>query len=359
MNVIIALKIGIIFLGFLMAPSSQGEECFHVELPQGVKEIRVPSKLSLLRYQGQDTMTPAGFWMYRSGQNLALSGPAHFCLEQDIVRNVGFAALLGEPGGSGPLVELANGAIVFDLNGHALRSDRAGVAIEGYVGGKTHQTPARNFTFRNGIIDVSGSGISLTGWQYVGNRHTYRLGPVQIGRAISWYGPQFRKFDDTNILLENLTIKSGSLAAYLVGRNNIIRHCRIEVEGHEAIALFGANTQLIDNEIIVKRRLSPPKTDNSMPELGTYYAEYAAIWIRDAPGAIIRGNKITIEGFSNAKEAILLINSPDVVIENNDITGSDKLYTALDEQSSARARDNRKRFGKWPDTSARPISPGD
>lgn len=147
------------------------------------------------------------------------------------------------------------------------------------------------------------------------------------------------------------------MAAYLVGRNNIIRHCRIEVDGHQAVALFGANTQLIDNEIIVKRRLSPPKTYNSMPELGTYYSEYAAIWIRDAPGAIIRGNKITIEGLFNAKEAILLINSPGVALENNDITGSDKLYTSLDEQSSAHARDNRKRFGKWPDTSVPAPSP--
>jgi len=179
--------------------------------------------------------------------------------------------------------------------------------------------------------------------------HTYRPGPRQINRAVNWYGPNFHEFGDTNILLENLTIKSGGLATYLVGRNNIIRHCRIEVEGHEAVALFGANNQLVDNEIIVKRSLSAPKPDdNSMPELGTYYSEYAAIWIRDAPGLIIRGNKITIEGLFNAKEAIMLINSPGVIIEDNEVTGADNLYTALDEQSSARANNNRKRFGKWP-----------
>jgi len=33
----------------------------------------------------------------------------------------------------------------------------------------------------------------------------------------------------------------------------------------------------------------------------------------------------------DAQEAILLINSPDVVIENNEITGADRLYRALDE----------------------------
>lgn len=73
--------------------------------------------------------------------------------------------------------------------------------------------------------------------------------------AMRRYGPDFGEFGDTNIVLEDLTIRSGGLAAYLVGRDNIIRHCRIEVEGHEAIALFGASTQLIDNEIVVKRSL--------------------------------------------------------------------------------------------------------
>lgn len=197
---------------------------------------------------------------------------------------------------------------------------------------------------------MNGKGVSFTGWQYVGYRHNYRPDPALLATVAEWYGPSFRDFDDTKILLENLTIKSGGLAAYLVGRNNIIRHCHIEVAGHEAVALFGANNQLIDNEIIVKRTLpAPAAEDNLRPELGTYYSEYAAIWIRDAPGLIIRGNKITIEGLFNAEQAILLANSPDVVIEDNEVTGANNLYKALDGQSSARAHNNRKRFGKWPD----------
>jgi len=98
------------------------------------------------------------------------------------------------------------------------------------------------------------------------------------------YGPDFGEFGDTNIVLEDLTIRSGGLAAYLVGRDNIIRHCRIEVEGHEAIALFGASTQLIDNEIVVKRSLSPPTPKaRTTSVLGSYYPQHAAVWIRDAP----------------------------------------------------------------------------
>lgn len=349
MNVIALLKIAVYSLGLSLSNLSQGQECFHVVLPKGKNEIRVPSKLALVRYQGQDTMAPSGFWLYHQGQNLALSGPARFCLEQDIVRIVGFVALLAEPGSIGPLVELSNAGIILDMKGHVLRSDRAGVAIEGYVGGDIHQTPASGFTFQNGTIEVPGNGIMLTGWQYSGHRHNFEPSSNQIKMIEDWYGQNFREFSNTNITIENLKIRSGSLAAYLVGRNNIIRHCQIEVKGHEAVALFGANNQLIDNEIVIKRSRSSRKIDDTMPELGTYYKEQTAIWIRDAPGAIIRGNKITIEGLFNAKEAILLINSPNVVIEDNEVTGTNKLYTTLDAQSSAHARNNRKRGGKWPE----------
>lgn len=41
-------------------------------------------------------------------------------------------------------------------------------------------------------------------------------------------------------------------------------------------------------------------------------------------------------------------NGVSIIIEDNEVTGADKLYTALDEQSSAHANNNRKRFGKWP-----------
>lgn len=345
-----AIRIAAICMLALITSPSLAQECFQIRLPEGHKEIRVPANLALVRYQGQSTLTPAGFWLYHGGENLSLSGPGRFCLAQDIVRNVGIAKLLGEPGGSGPLIQLSNSDITLDLRGHTLRSDRAGVAIEGYVGGKIHQTSPHTFSFTNGSIEVNGKGVSFTGWQYVGYRHNYRPDPALLDTVTEWYGPDFGDFSDTNILLENLTIKSGGLAAYLIGRNNVIRHCRIEVEGHEAVALFGANNQLIDNEIIVRRTLPPPVAqDNSRPRFGTYYLDYAAIWIRDAPGLILRGNKITIEGLFNAEQAILLANSPDVVIEDNEVTGANNLYKALDGQSSARAHNNRKRFGKWPD----------
>jgi hypothetical protein len=329
------------------------EECFHIALSTGLKEITVPSTINFLQTPHRDIATQPGFSLYHSGGNLALIGPACFLLDQDIVRHVDILGkLLGEPGGSGPIVELFGTNIVLDLNGHGLHSDRARAAVSADVGGKLNAPKNTNYTFKNGIIDIRGFGFDMSGWQYGGEPHNYKPGPDQLDTAIHWYGPNFGEFGDTNILIENLTIKSGGLAAYLVGRNNIIRHCHIEVEGHEAIALFGANNQLIDNEIIIKRtRPAPSKPTQPPPSLnlGSYYEEYAAIWIRDAPGLIIRGNKITIQGLAPAKEAILLINSPRVVIENNAVTGVEKLYIALDKNSSAYTHNNRKRFGKWPE----------
>lgn len=335
------------------AGQSQANECFRVSLPPGATEIKVPHTLEFGQTQQGDKATRPGFYIFHSGQSLTLVGPGCFFLEQDVARYVGrWGRFLGEPGGKGPLIELHGSDITLDLNGHALRSDRAGTAIDARVWGKLREPRKRNLTFRNGAIEVGGDGIVLIGWQYGGQSQNYRPGPDQIDTAIDWYGPNFREFGDTNILLENLTIKTGGLAAYLVGRRNIIRHCHIEVKGHEAIALFGANNQLIDNEIIVKRSSPAPSKPYQPPpslNIGSYYSEYAAIWIRDAPGAIIRGNKIVLEGWFNAKEAIMLINSPNVVIEDNEITGAKKLYTALDSQSSAHARNNRKQNGKWPD----------
>jgi hypothetical protein len=147
-----AIRIAAICMLALITSPSLAQECFQIRLPEGHKEIRVPANLALVRYEGQSTLTPAGFWLYHGGENLSLSGPGRFCLAQDIVRKVGIAKLLGEPGGSGPLIQLSNSDITLDLRGHTLRSDRAGVAIEGYVGGKIHQTSPIHFRLRTAVL---------------------------------------------------------------------------------------------------------------------------------------------------------------------------------------------------------------
>jgi len=349
---IVSCAIGV-YWAMLSMNDADAEGCIPIALPSGATDVRVPSDLKISRTNSRDTITPSGYWLYHSGKNLMLSGPAEFCLKQDIVRDVDILAkLIGEPGGYGPLVEMSNSDITLDLNGHALRSNRAGLAIQANVGGYKNEKVTKNFVFKNGMIEIGGVGVEITGWQYMNSSANYIPGPDEIRVAENWYGVGFREFDESNVILENLTIKSGGMAAYLVGRKNIIRNCHIEVDGHEAIALFGAGNRLINNEIIVRRTIPAPRRPNQPPAqlaLGFYYEEHAPIWIRDAPGLIIRGNKITVRGLFPAEEAILLINSPNVVIEDNEVNGVKKLYRALDAQSSARVHNNRKRFGKWPE----------
>lgn len=333
---------------------TQAVECFKIALPLGVNEFRLPTELRFIQTLRGDLGTSPGFKIYHTGRNLSLSGPACFLLRQNIFRNIDvLAKFLGEAGGSGPIIELFGSDITLDLGNKIISSNQSSTVIYEQVWGILQRHKKKNYAFKNGSIETQGNGIIMNGWQYGGQTPKFKPSQSQIDMATSWYGPNFRDFEDTNIILENLNIKSGGLAAYLVGRNNIIRHCHIEVEGHEAIALFGADNQLIDNEIIVKRSKSTPPKPYQPPthlDIGSYYEEYAAIWIRDAPGLIIRGNKITIEGLIPAKEAILLINSPNVTIENNEVSGSENLYTVLDKQSSARAYNNHKKSGKWPNT---------
>jgi hypothetical protein len=80
-------------------------------------------------------------------ENLTLTAENHVIIMQGM-NNI----ILGEPGGSGPLIQLSNSDITLDLRGHTLRSDRAGVAIEGYVGGKIHQTSPIHFRLRTAVL---------------------------------------------------------------------------------------------------------------------------------------------------------------------------------------------------------------
>src|SRR5207248_3019584 len=139
------------------------DECFHIALPTGLKEITVPRTLEFFQTTHGDMANQPGFSLYHSGESLALSGPACFLLDQDIVRHVDILGkLLGEPGGSGPMMELFGANIVLDLNGHGLRSNRASTAVSAGVGGKLNRPKNTQYTFKNGTIDIRGFGFNMS-----------------------------------------------------------------------------------------------------------------------------------------------------------------------------------------------------
>ena len=79
---IITLCIGVSFTCL-----SHAEECFHVALPENTTSISVPAIRFGAAAKGATT-NPPGFYLFHSGENLALNGPACFYMEQDINRYV-------------------------------------------------------------------------------------------------------------------------------------------------------------------------------------------------------------------------------------------------------------------------------
>ena len=110
------------------------------------------------------------------------------------------------------------------------------------------------------------------------------------------------------------------------GKNNIIRNCRI-IGGNGTVNLYGPNLLLEKNTIIL----------NSTEAQGPSDEQPIAIYLEDAAESIVRNNKIIVNGLPVINlAAIVLTNSPDVLVEKNTITGTRNLYRMRDDRSSAR-----------------------
>lgn len=147
--------------------------------------------------------------------------------------------------------------------------------------------------------------------------------------------PEFKK---SNVLLENLLIKTDNVGITLEGDGNIIRNCVIESSGEGAIMMAGRNGQIINNTIILKEPFIP--TWLSYSDEGWIYklknlAEYrrtprAAIALHQATGTVISGNRIEVEGKSPTRHNIYLTDaSIGVRIERNTFVGAENPVTFM------------------------------
>ena len=122
-------------------------------------------------------------------------------------------------------------------------------------------------------------------------------------------------------MVEKLNIQAGYRGIVLGGGNNIIRNSTIEVDAHTAIYMYGPNPIIENNTIIIHGK---GKTNPNFKEDGIKILD-GAIKLRDAKGGIIRNNRIIYKGgflgFGKAPVAINLLDSKDVLIENNTIEG--------------------------------------
>lgn len=116
------------------------------------------------------------------------------------------------------------------------------------------------------------------------------------------------------VTLENLKIAAGGRGMQLVGAGNVVRNCTIEVDGNSAILVWGENSIIEGNTIIVhgKDGIDPPGTE-------------APIVLRNGNGSVVRQNHIVYTHFLSPKlpAAIKLINSENIQILDNQLEGFD------------------------------------
>jgi hypothetical protein len=128
----------------------------------------------------------------------------------------------------------------------------------------------------------------------------------------------FRKVE---YLLENLTIKAGAAAALMMGDGITIRNCTIEVEGENALVIYGPNAVIENNRIVYRYSNADPHANPNRQATASYPEHHAAIYLRAADNAVVRGNTITVNGSdSSAKEplsAVAVIDSKGVRVEAN------------------------------------------
>jgi hypothetical protein len=220
-----------------------------------------------------------------------------------------------------PLLTIGASDVTVDLDGHALRAkqqDAQGLWVNG--GGSNY---LRSIQVRNGSIDnADGPAVFMV---YAWNRRNKRFSrnSVAAGLAGADSASDYRR---TDFVLENLTIEGSRMVVILQGGHNVIRHCRI-VGGNGTVNLFGPGLVFEDNEIILNAVAA--KADGEPP---------VALYLEDAGDSVVRNNRITVRGSPVGGEAIVLKNSPGVVLQNNTVTGVRQDFRLLDQQSSVRAQ---------------------
>jgi hypothetical protein len=247
--------------------------------------------------------------------------PGQYCIMADLMQ-AATPALLQLPhqaSPSDPLLSVSADKVDVDLARHVLFGQRAsayGLWVNG--GGEARYFPVRvhGGTIRTGLRPAV---FMVYAWNRVNQRFRERGVGAALARA--------QRPDDyvsTGFVLEDLTLEASEIAVILQGRDNVIRRCKI-IGGNSTVNLYGPGLVFEDNEIIMNASEPQPKGEAPI-----------ALYLEDAEGAVVRNNRITLRGRVASAEAIVLKNSPDVVLQNNSVDGGAQHYKLLDRQSSVR-----------------------
>lgn len=267
----------------------------------------------------------------------------------------------------GQLVQLPNNLkFGLDLQGHTLKAEFSTIGIALSADIPQH---IANTTIKNGIINVFGTGISLQhkfevptngSVRYDGVTPVFKPGirgeflylrnedeppnslALQLLFPLANPAAPLLNYKNTRVTADHLTIHAGYRGVVMGGGNNTIRNSIIEVDSHTAIFMYGPQPIIENNTIIIHRNGAVGTYQKGGKKIKGDIASGimiggdiidsvktneldGAIKLRDAQGGIIRNNRIIYKGgffsFGKAPVAINLLDSKDVLIENNTIEG--------------------------------------
>lgn len=270
-----------------------------------------------------------------------LTRAGSYCLMEDIKSKALFDfSSGGRVANKAPMWEVEAGPTRIDLQQHELSSNEPVAVLS--IG-------APDVSVTNGVIRAGGvSGIRLRGSQLISLRSDYAAFGMKGDLLDYTYtreldpisGPGRISISHGGLRLDYMQINAGTSTRQRFGAvgvggrrsGNSITNSRITVSnGHAAIYFFGAGQRIEGNTIVLK---CPDATPSAAP-----------IKLHAADNSVIRNNTIVVDCWSAKPEAaISLVDSRNVVIENNRIIGVKQLYKVWDERpdqhSSVIERDN-------------------
>jgi hypothetical protein len=231
---------------------------------------------------------------------------------------------------------------IIDLRQHSLSSESK------LLNGVFQSCFGTTINLSNGVIKDVGTGVVFYQGLLVENSPLSSLGlassSIEDDSISQTLDKRYYEYIVTNHIIEDMSINATNRGANIYGGKNIIRNSTIEVDGHTAIYMSGPNPVIENNTIIIHGKGEGEfykKKDTWIQEYEGMNLKWrkvegekvkiisAPIKLRDAKGGIIRNNKIIYKGgflgFGKAPVAINLLDSKDVLIENNTIEGFDKL----------------------------------
>lgn len=240
----------------------------------------------------------------------------------DLSQSAPPAALLlpHQPVPQAPLLNVVASDVTVDLKGHVLQAKQK--LAQGLIVNGSGEAFRRSIQVRNGSIRTTDQPAVFM--VYTWNSGNQRFSRNRVGGDLAM-ADSMSDYRSTGFVLEDLTLEASDVAVILQGRGNVIRRCRI-VGGNGTVNLYGPGLVFEDNEIVLNA--SGANANGEAP---------VALYLEDAADSVVRNNRITVRGSQAGAEAIVLKNSPNVVLQNNTVAGVRQDYRLLDQQSSVRS----------------------